>query len=120
MKLKKLISDSVSCRKGTDSAMPIVALLAGLAVGTVIGMLFAPERGADIRGKISDKAGDLAESVKDKVQSLKDKLRAETDKAVEVKDQVVEDVRKKAKEASDSLQGNKNEPNSANDAPQNI
>lgn len=120
MKLKKLISDTVSRKTDTDSAMPIVALLAGLAVGTVIGMLFAPERGADIRGKISDKAGDLAESVKDKVQSVKDKLRAETDRVSEVKERVVEDVRKKTKEVSDSLQSNKNEPNAATDAPQNI
>jgi len=119
MKFKKLISDTVSRKTDTDSAMPIVALLAGLAVGTVIGMLFAPERGADIRGKISDKAGDLAESVKDKVQSVKEKLRTETDKAVEVKDQVVEDVRRKTKDISDSLQGNNNESKAASDGPQN-
>jgi gas vesicle protein len=120
MKLKKLISDAVTRKTDTDASMPIVALLAGLAVGAVIGMLFAPERGADIRGRISDKASDLAESVKDKVQSVKDKLRSETEQAVEVKDQVVEDVRRKTKDVSDSLQGNKNEPNAATDAPQNI
>ena len=111
MKLKKLISDTVSRKAETDASMPIVALLAGLAVGAVIGMLFAPERGADIRGKISDKAGDLASSVKDKVQSVKEKLKSEGEKVAEVKDQVVEDVRKKTKDVSDSLQGNKNEPN---------
>lgn len=114
MKLKKLISDCAT--RKTDTSMPIVALLAGLAVGAVIGMLFAPERGADIRGKISDKAGDLAESVKDKVQSVKDKFKAEADEAAEVKDQVVGDLRKKTKDVSDQLQGNKEEP----EAPQNI
>ncbi|WP_432710952.1 YtxH domain-containing protein [Pedobacter sp.] len=114
MKLNKLLSKCT--RQHTDSSMPIVALLAGLAVGAVVGVLFAPEKGADVRGKISDKAGDLASSVKDKIQSVKEKLTAESEKAVEVKDQVVDDVRKKTKATADHLSGEtdatagKNEP----------
>ncbi|WP_432713318.1 YtxH domain-containing protein [Pedobacter sp.] len=118
MKLNKIISGCASSKN--DSSMPIVALLAGLAVGAVVGMLFAPESGADIRGKISDKAGDLAESVKDKVQTVKDKFSSEVDHAVEVKDQVVGDLRKKTKDVADHLQGNQDQPGAAPDAPQNI
>lgn len=105
MKFRKLIANCPSQK--ADSSMPIVALLAGLAVGAVVGMLFAPESGADVRGKIADKAGDLAESVKDKVQSIKEKITTEADKAVEIKDKVVDDVRKRTKEAADHLQGMK-------------
>ena len=113
MKLYKLLSKCT--RQHTDSSMPIVALLAGLAVGAVVGLLFAPEKGADVRGKISDKAGDLASSVKDKIQSVKEKLTAESEKVVEVKDQVVDDVRKKTKAAADQLSGDADATASSND-----
>ncbi len=117
MKLRKLVSGCVTSK--TDSSLPIVALLAGLAVGAVVGILFAPESGADIRGKISDKACDLADNVKDKVQSVKEKLSNEADKAVEIKDQIVDDVRKKSKDVADHLQGNKDVSGHVPDAPQN-
>lgn len=107
MKFKKLLSECATSK--TDSTMPVVALLAGLAVGAVVGILFAPESGADTRGKISDKAGDLAESVKDKIQSVKEKIGTQADELVEVKDHVVEDVRKKTKEAADHLKGVKDD-----------
>jgi len=118
MKFKKLIADCAASK--SDSSLPIVALLAGLAVGAVIGVLFAPESGADIRGKISDKAGDLAESVKEKVQSVKEKCSSEAEKAMDAKDRIVEDLRRKSKDVSDSLQGLKDEATSTPDAPQNI
>lgn len=117
MKVKKLLSDCVT--RKTDTSLPIAALLAGLAVGAVVGILFAPESGADTRGRISDKAGDLAESMKDKFQSVKEKLGAETEKAVEVKDHIVDDIRKKTKEAADHIQGVKDEQLGNEGAPQN-
>ena len=118
MKLRKLVSDCVTSK--TDSSLPIVALLAGLAVGAVVGVLFAPESGADIRGKISDKAGDLADNVKDKVQSVKEKLSSQADKAVEVKDQVVNDVRQKSKDVADHLQGSTDPSGIVPDASKNM
>lgn len=114
MKFKKLLSECATSK--TDSTMPIVALLAGLAVGAVVGILFAPESGADTRGKISDKAGDLADNVKDKYQSAKEKLSSKADEATEIKDQVVEDVRKKTKEAADHLRGVKDQADDAGGA----
>ncbi|MET3113829.1 gas vesicle protein [Pedobacter sp. CG_S7] len=118
MKFKKLISDCAASK--SDSSLPIVALIAGLAVGAVIGILFAPESGADTRGKIADKADDLTESVKEKVQSMKAKCSTEAEKALEAKDRIVEDVRRKSKNVSDSLQGLKDEATTTPGAPQNI
>jgi gas vesicle protein len=117
MKLNKLLSKCT--RQHTDSSMPIVALLAGLAVGAVVGLLFAPEKGADVRGVISDKAGDLASSVKDKIQRVKEQFSAETEKVVEVKDQVVDDVRKKTKAAADQLTGETDPTAGSNNPTQN-
>lgn len=40
-------------------------ILGGLAVGTVLGILFAPAKGCETRKKIADKSGDLKDLVKD-------------------------------------------------------
>ncbi|MCX2453497.1 YtxH domain-containing protein [Pedobacter sp. PLR] len=89
---------SLSAQK-TDSTLPVVALLAGLAIGAVIGVLFAPERGADIRTKISDKAKDLSDAAKDKLHLVKSKVLSEADQLAELKDQALEKAKTKSKEA---------------------
>jgi len=40
-------------------------ILGGLAIGTVLGILFAPAKGCETRKKIADKSSDLADSFKD-------------------------------------------------------
>ena len=42
----------------------VAALLAGLAAGAILGVLFAPDKGCEIRKKIAEKSGDLADTVK--------------------------------------------------------
>lgn len=43
----------------------IVALLAGVAVGAAIGILFAPEKGSETRERLSGALKDLGQSIKD-------------------------------------------------------
>jgi gas vesicle protein len=57
-----------------DSSKVIVALAAGVAIGGVLGILFAPDKGSATREKVADKAGDLADAVKEKMAQGKDKL----------------------------------------------
>ena len=47
-----------------------LGLLGGLAVGTVLGILFAPAKGSETRKKIVDKSADLATSLKDSSSKL--------------------------------------------------
>ena len=42
-----------------------LGILGGLAIGTVLGILFAPAKGCETRKNIADKSSDLAESLKD-------------------------------------------------------
>lgn len=87
MKYGKLIS---KLTKRTDnSGYVAVALVAGLAAGAVISLLFAPEAGADTRRMIGEKAKDLSDSAKDKYASLKNKI---TRAHVELEDEVAPEV----------------------------
>jgi gas vesicle protein len=57
-----------------NSSKVLIALTAGVAVGGILGLLFAPAKGSETREKIADKAGDLADSVKERMAQGKDKL----------------------------------------------
>lgn len=118
MKFKKLLSECASSR--TDSSMPFVALLAGLAVGAVVGLLFAPDSGANTRGKISDKAGDLADTVKDKIHTMKSRFSQEAEQMSDAKDEFVDKAKRKAADVADQVKSEiKKASDDANDAIQN-
>lgn len=53
----------------------LMAIGAGLAIGGVLGVLFAPESGADIRKKISGKGKQLADDVKNQFVQVKDRFQ---------------------------------------------
>jgi gas vesicle protein len=55
-----------------NSGKIIVGTLAGLAAGALIGVLFAPDKGSEVRGKIVKKGEDYLDSVKGKINSLLD------------------------------------------------
>jgi len=102
MNYKKLISNRVLdlSRCSTDKSGAVVALLAGLAVGAVLGVLFAPDSGKNTREKISDKALDLADNAKDSLHSIKDRVSYGKDGLVNLKDRFVNGVKGKVETAS--------------------
>ena len=57
----------------------IIATAAGAALGAVIGILFAPEKGSELRKKIADQGKKLAAGVREKcdetVQGWKEKIK---------------------------------------------
>jgi gas vesicle protein len=52
----------------------ILAVLAGVAAGAVLGVLLAPDKGFDTRKKIIRKGGDLADALNDKIDEKFDEL----------------------------------------------
>jgi gas vesicle protein len=102
MNYKKLISNRISDLSGSssDKSGAVAALLAGLAVGAVLGILFAPDSGKNTREKLSDKALDLADNAKDSLHSVKDKISYGKDSLVSLKDRVVEGVKTKVESAT--------------------
>lgn len=75
-----------------DSGKVAVALLAGLAAGAVLGVLFAPDKGSDTRDKLNDSLADLGDAIKERAEEQIDQLN-------EFKEKVLAAVKSKASKA---------------------
>jgi gas vesicle protein len=71
-----------------DNSKVLIGLLAGLAAGAALGLLFAPEKGTDTRDRLS-------QSIKDLSDSIKDKAADEINNLANLKDKVVSTVKSK-------------------------
>jgi len=75
-----------------DNTKILIALLAGIAAGAALGILYAPEKGSDTRDKLSDSLKNLGDSIKDRAAE-------EIENLSEFKDQVVENIRSNIRSA---------------------
>jgi gas vesicle protein len=49
---------------------PLLGFIAGIAAGSVLGILFAPEKGTKTRRKLKDKASELSDEISRKIRKL--------------------------------------------------
>lgn len=80
-----------------NNSKVIVALLAGLAAGAALGILFAPEKGDETRDKLS-------ESLKGLTDSIKETAGRELDNLLGLKDRLVNKVKGEEEEYQDDLE----------------
>lgn len=71
-----------------DSSKVLIGLLAGLAAGAALGLLFAPEAGTETRER-------LGQSFKDLSDTIKEKAAAELENLSSLKEKVVDKVKNK-------------------------
>ncbi len=81
----------------------VLGTVAGLAIGGILGILFAPEKGSVTRQQIRDKGNDcvsdlkskineLADSVKEKIDTLKTETQQLADNGKATLDEVKNDI----------------------------
>jgi len=68
-----------------SSGKVLLGVLAGLAAGALLGILFAPEKGSVTRKKMSKKAENYADGLKEKFNEFLDNI---SEKFEEVKEEV--------------------------------
>ncbi len=74
------------------------ALFLGAAIGGVLGVLFAPEKGSETRKRLSAKGNDLTDAMKEKVQELIEEFRNEADAVKEKVNEYKENGKDKVNE----------------------
>lgn len=52
----------------------LLALLTGAAIGDGIGILYAPDKGSETRGKITHKVQDIGHDLSERISNAKDEL----------------------------------------------
>lgn len=77
-----------------DNSKVLIGLLAGLAAGAALGLLFAPEKGSETRDKLSQSLKDLGDSIRDKAAD-------EINHLANLKDKVVSSVKNKLRETEE-------------------
>jgi len=82
-----------------SSGKVLLGLLAGVAAGALLGVLFAPNKGSVTRKKIVKKSDDYADGLKDKFDEF---LESISEKFEEVKEEV-SDFAEKAQSKADEV-----------------
>lgn len=67
-----------------DNTKVVAALLAGLAAGAALGILFAPEKGSETRDKLNDSLKDLGDALKERSAEQMEHLNDFKEKIVSV------------------------------------
>jgi gas vesicle protein len=80
-----------------DGTKVVLALIAGLAAGAALGVLFAPEKGTETRDKLSESLNSLTDSIKETAA-------AEIEKLNSLKSKVVDNIKTKINGAEQEYQ----------------
>lgn len=67
-----------------NSSRVLIALGAGIAIGGLLGVLFAPGKGAETRKKLSNAGNDLADKIKDNLDKGKEAITGLKDEVEQI------------------------------------
>ncbi len=87
-----------------STAKVIVGVLAGVAVGAAIGILFSPDKGANTRKKITKKGEDMMHEFEDGISEIYDALSKKYTEAADEVDRIVKNGKQKVAKATEKIE----------------
>jgi gas vesicle protein len=92
----------------SDNSKILGALVLGAAAGAVIGLLFAPDKGSELRRKIKDSTDDIIDQLSDKINEGKEALAGLKDKAMSKAEDLKNKASNKAEEMKSEVENDYN------------
>lgn len=86
-----------------DNSNKLLALVVGGAIGTAIGILYAPEKGSEIRKKINDKAKNTKDVLLENAQEFKERAKMNYTQKMVSLDSTIESLVSDASYKADDL-----------------
>jgi gas vesicle protein len=83
----------------------LLGALAGFATGALVGIFFAPQKGADLRRKISDSSRDYANDLKERFSNFIDSINDKFDTAKDQANNLVDQGKSTIDQANKELKG---------------
>lgn len=87
----------------------VLGTLAGLAIGAIAGILFAPEKGSTTRKQIMDKSEDLTSDMKSKIEEFIDSLLEKFESGKKGAEEMISNGKEKFDEAKNEIKGSVSE-----------
>jgi gas vesicle protein len=87
-----------------STAKVIVGVLAGVAVGAAIGILFSPDKGINTRKKITRKSEDMMHDIEDGLSEMYDTISRKYGQATEEVERVMKSGKAKLNKAAEKLE----------------
>jgi gas vesicle protein len=81
----------------------VVGLLAGIAAGAALGILFAPDKGTNTRKKISRKSEDLMDEFKEKLEGMMEEVTEKFDAVKDCADDLISQGKSRMKDMKNDV-----------------
>jgi gas vesicle protein len=86
-----------------NSGKVVLGILAGVAAGAALGILFAPDKGSNTRKKIADKKDGYMEDMEDKFNDLVEKFNRKFEAVKDESDDLIKKAKRKAEDVKQSM-----------------